>query len=158
MKRFLKICLIVFVCLVIIGWVWATLTWFNVIPNWFWNEFICSNNYDIEDYDYSKVGESVEWYDYLNLKSRFIWKYWEVPKSWRNPNGDYCPMYSCRPGEYCPSVRLDSVECKAWPYYEMWLEDTFTSDEIEKINKYKSCFKSCGYYWYKNYDAKCDNH
>ena len=163
MKKFLKVCLIVFICLVIIGWALAALTWFNVIPNRFWIEILSgrddnsnSNNNDNEVcYNYHKVTECrskcefVEWYDVQSLESRFAWKSLEI----RN----YCPEYYCGWSYYCPAQNLDRVECNAWPHYKTWLQDMFTLDEIEKINEYKSCFDSCWRSWYEEYNANwCD--
>ena len=44
MKTRLKILLICLWILLVLGWTWAALTWYKVIPNWFWIEILCSQS------------------------------------------------------------------------------------------------------------------
>lgn len=60
MKKFLKICLIVFICLVVVGWAWVALTWFSVIPNWFGVGFL---NHWLQTISLSENSLKFDWRD-----------------------------------------------------------------------------------------------
>ena len=148
MKKTVKICLIVFVCLLIVGWVFVALTWFNIeiFDNW-WEVIVSRSSRDSncwykERQHNKKVSECndkcviVSWYSEHAFYERYFDRYGEKPK-------ENCYKRMTSFGEYiCSDFEYSRDFSYKYTWYNEWINAVFSSD-VEKIKEYNECIREC---------------